>query len=82
MDLTADGRQLIILTKRHAYLYLRSPQETWQAALERAPQTVSMPPTGDHTLVQREAICFDPHGHSLFATSESRPAPLYRLDRR
>lgn len=80
MDLSADGRELVILTYRHAYLLHRIPGQEWDVVLDEAPQTIALPDL--LTLSQREAACFSADGQSLFVTGEGAGAALLRLERR
>ncbi|MFQ5417320.1 MAG: hypothetical protein ACE5FL_09770 [Myxococcota bacterium] len=75
LDLSADGGLAAILTYRDAYAFARAPGESWAAALARTPQRIALPP-----MAQAEAIAFTRTGRTLFATSEKRPSPLYRLE--
>ena len=77
MDLSADGRELLILTYRHAYLLRRTPDQDWANVLDQPLQTIELPDL--FTLVQREAACFSADGKSLFVTGEGTNAALFRL---
>ncbi len=79
MDLSANGRELLILTYRHAYLYRRSHDQGWAAAVAEQPQIIALPDL--FTLAQREAACFSANGGSLFVTGEGAGAALFRFDR-
>ena len=81
MDMTSDGQTLVILTYKHAYLYLKEKHQTWASCLQADPVIIYLPLVGLNSLVQREAICFSLDGRSLFLTSEKLPAPLYRLEK-
>jgi len=74
MDIDASGRQLMVLTLTAAHLYLRAEGESWQAALQRAPQSFDLP---DYP--QIEACAFAPDGAVLWITSEGSPAPMARI---
>ena len=80
MDLSADGRELVILTYRHAYLLRRIPGQEWEGILVEAPQAIALPDL--LTLAQREAVCFSTDGQSLFVTGEGAGAALLHLERR
>jgi len=76
MDLSADGRNLAVLTYQDVFIYHRDRGEMWAAALLRVPQTLPR-----HFLIQAEAICFSQDGRSIFATSERKvSSPLIRYD--
>ena len=77
MDLDPAGLRLAVLTYMDGFVYTRSAGESWQDALQRAPQRL-----GVTTLPQGEAIAFDRHGRAIWTTSEKIPAPLIRLDPR
>ncbi len=79
MDLSSDGRNLLILTYRHAYLYHRTPTETWADSLARTPQQVPLPDL--FQLAQREAACFTADGRGLFVTGEGAGAVLLHFKR-
>lgn len=79
MDLSADGRELLILTYRHAYLLRRIPGQEWDGILAEAPQAIVLPDL--LILAQREAACFSAGGQSLFVTGEGARAALLRLER-
>jgi len=79
MDLATNGRELLVLTYRHAYLYRRSQDQDWVAAVAEQPQTIVLPDLS--TLVQREAACFSADGQGLFVTGEGAGAALLRLER-
>lgn len=70
------GRQLIILTYRHAYVYTRDDDQAWTDAVTIAPQIIYLP-----RMKQGESIAFDRHGADAFVSSEKRNAPIYRLVR-
>ena len=80
MDLSADGRTLVVLTYKDAYLFQRDPGRPWQKTLSSPPQRIRLPHPNTGELVQREAICFDPGTGSLVVTSEKASAPIYTLD--
>ena len=73
MDFSSDGRRAVVLTYRHAYLFQRRDQESWAAAMARAPQLIKLP-----ALPQSEGIAFDPEGRILIST-EKWPAPLLMI---
>ncbi len=80
MDLSAAGRELLVLTYRHAYLFRRAPGQDWAPVIAEPPQTIELPDL--FTLPQREAACFSADGQSLFVTGEGAGATLLRLERR
>lgn len=79
MDLSADGRELLILTCRHAYLLYRSPAQDWKEVLIEPPLSIKLPDL--FTLAQREAACFAADGQRLFVTGEGAGAALLQSER-
>lgn len=80
LDLSADGRTMIVLTYKHAYRFDRHGDETWSSSVQRRPTLVRLPlPQHVPDLRQREAICFSRGDRSLLVTSEGRHAGLFRL---
>lgn len=79
MDLSADGRELLVLTYRHAYLFCRAPCQEWAPVITESPLVIELPDL--FTLAQREAACFSADGQSLFVTGEGAGAALLRLER-
>jgi hypothetical protein len=75
MDVSTDGRLMVILTYTAAYAWAREPDEDWSAALKRTPLRVTTP-----SQRQAEAICVDGDGRSLWLTSEGLPTPLWRIE--
>ncbi len=79
MDLSADGRELVILTYRHAFLLHRALGQAWDGILTEPLQVIELPDL--FTLAQREAACFSADGQSLYVTGEGAGAALLRLER-
>jgi hypothetical protein len=79
LDLSADGRRLLVLTYKHAYLFPRESGASWTAALRGAPHQIPLP-TDHKDLSQREAICFGHDDRAIFVTSEGRGAGIFRSD--
>lgn len=77
LDVSPDGRSLIVLTYGDAYLWTRGAEESWTDAFTRPPLRLTMPARR-----QGETICFGADGQSLFLTSEKVPTPLWELPRR
>lgn len=75
MDISADGRTLVVSTYTHAYRYTRSGDEDWPSALLRAPRSIRLP---DYAQIEAASLSAD--GATLWITSEGAPAPLARLD--
>jgi len=74
MDISRDGRFLVIGSYVESMLYERKAGQTWSDVLQGRGQLVHMPARR-----QGEAICFARHGYDLFATSEKRPTPLFEI---
>jgi hypothetical protein len=74
-DLSADGRQLAVLTYGSVYLYSRSTNESWPSAFNaHAPINLALP-----WLPQAEAIAYSADGTSLLVGGERVPSPLIRF---
>lgn len=71
MDISRNGRLLVILTYRDAYLFQRKIKESWNQALQHQPKRLDLPP-----LVQAEAISFSATNKSIWTSTEKNPAPL------
>ena len=83
LDLSPDGRQAVVLTYKHAYLFNRERHNSWAAALSGQPQTIPLPLPQDRSdFRQREAICFVAGGRALLITSEGHGAEIFRLETR
>lgn len=81
MDISDDGRQLVILTYKNAYLYENKTNQKWHSILRnKHPFIVKMTDTLFNGLLQRESICFGKNRMILYTTSEKRPSPLFRID--
>jgi hypothetical protein len=72
MDLSADGRRLVICTYLNAFIYERQADESWPIALNRAPREIPLP-----LRQQGEAICWDADEQTLLLTSEKIPTPFW-----
>lgn len=79
MDISADGNILYILTYKHAYVYSRTPDQTWDLAFLKPPQQITLPDPS-HTMVQREALGLDQKNGYIFITSEKALAPIYMIE--
>ncbi|MFH0879654.1 MAG: hypothetical protein V2A34_08065, partial [Lentisphaerota bacterium] len=74
MDISPDGLRAIILTYKDAYLFRRSPAETWRDAFAKTPERVRLPERR-----QGESVCFSSDGKTLYLTSEQPPVPLWAV---
>lgn len=80
LDLSPDGRRMIVLTYQHAYLFSRLPGDSWASVVGGQPVLVRLPPPhAGRLLRQREAICFSPDAMSLLVTSEGRHPGIFAL---
>lgn len=81
LDLSADGRMMVVLTYKHAYLFSRHADLSWPSALKQPPALLRLPLPEDHPdLRQREAICFARDDMSILVTSEGRHPGMYALE--
>lgn len=74
MDLSPDGRSLLVLTYQHALRWRRSAGQPWIEALATAPQVIALP-----FLRQAEALAVAADGQSMWVSSEGAGAPLLRV---
>jgi WD40 repeat protein/tRNA A-37 threonylcarbamoyl transferase component Bud32/tetratricopeptide (TPR) repeat protein len=74
MDISPDGRRLVVLGGVHAFEYVRGDSEKWTEALSRVPRRYILP-----KLEQPEAIAYDREGKALIVTSEGEHPPLWEL---
>ncbi len=79
MDISDDGKKLFILTYKHAYLYTRKKDQTWDAAFLTPPQQISLPDPS-LIMIQREALGIDHGTGNIFITSEKAFAPIYKVE--
>jgi hypothetical protein len=77
LDVSPDGRRLVVLTYGDAHGWARSASETWSDALARPGTKIPLP-----RREQGEAVCFGLDGRSLLLTSEGRPCPVWELPAR
>lgn len=73
-SISSDRRTLAVMTYRHLLLYPRAPRQDWAMAVAGEPRSSMLP-----WLPQAEALGWSADGHSLYATGEFIPAPLYRI---
>lgn len=74
LDLSPDGRSLLVLTYKNALHWRRSADQSWLDALSAAPQIITLP-----FLRQAEALAVAADGQSMFVSSEGAAAPLLRV---
>ncbi|MDH3551054.1 MAG: endonuclease/exonuclease/phosphatase family protein [Gammaproteobacteria bacterium] len=73
MDISPNGRSLVVLTYGGVFLYQRTADESWANALQRKPQVL-----GTTRNRQAEAVAFNDAGDAIYITLEQRNAPLIR----
>lgn len=78
MDISANGNTLYILTYKHAYVYSRTPGQTWDMAFLNPPHQIVLPDPS-RIMVQREALGLDQTRGIIFITSEKALAPIYMV---
>jgi hypothetical protein len=80
LDISPDGRQAVVLTYKHAYIFNRNDDDPWAVALTKYPQTLRLPHPRDRSdFRQREAVCFVDGGKALLTTSEGKSAAIFRI---
>ncbi len=77
MDISPDGRHLVVATYLIGFEYKRQANENWAAAMGRDPIPVVLPQRK-----QGEAICYDHDGGSLYLTSEGVKQPLWKIQQK
>ena len=83
LDLSPDGRQAVVLTYKHAYIFNRESHDSWAEALSGHPETIPLPLPQDRSdFRQREAICFAAGSRALLVTSEGHRSGIFRLESR
>jgi len=76
MDISQDGATAVILTYRAAYVFDRSSNESWIAALQRQPVRLDL-----GGLELAESVAFSNDGSSIYITAEGHNPPLIRFDK-
>lgn len=74
LALSGDGQTLVVGTYKHAYRYLRGPQENWAQAVARTPTTIALP-----WMPQTEGLSLSADASQLLAISEQSPARLAQV---
>ena len=77
MDVAPDASELVIVTYKNAYHFPRADGESWSQALVKLPRVIPVPP-----MEQIEAGTYSRDARSFFITTEQRPSPLFRIDRK
>jgi len=74
MDISHDGRRVVLSTYGNAYDFTKQPTVTWGTVFNGRGRPLESP-----ELRQCEAICYGHNTYSLFLTSEGLPTPLWKL---
>jgi hypothetical protein len=74
MDISTDGENALVVTYTYAYLFSRTPGQTWLEAFALTPSRIPLPRRR-----QGESGCFTPEGASFIIGSEKQPSPLWRI---
>ena len=74
MDVSQDGRRLIVVNYLNGFEYKRLDEEPWNQVIEKEPLAVKLP-----VRRQGEAVCYGFNSKSLFLTSEGKKSPLWEL---
>jgi hypothetical protein len=76
LDISPDGRRMLVHTYRDGYEFSRKSEETWQQALGRKPRRIRFP--GDAPRVKPEGCSYGIDGVNIYLTSEHRRGcPLF-----
>lgn len=73
MDISQDGKKMVVLTYGNAYLYTRKGQN-WKNTLLGTPKLLRIP-----RLKQAESICFSAHEPAIYIGSERKRAPIVKI---
>lgn len=73
MDLSADGRRLVVLTYLSLSLFERGPTQSWAEALARPHLSERLP-----RLPMFESLALDADGRAVVVATEARPARFFR----
>ena len=74
MDFDPSGTRLAMVTLTQAYIYERTPDQSWINALQQSPRALDLP---DYP--QIEAVTWAADGSALLITSEGSPTPAARI---
>ncbi len=74
MDISADGKQAVVITPRSIYLFNRSDDEDWPTAFSHKPIEFIGPPSR-----QEEAVGYMGNGEGILITAEGLPTPVYKF---
>ena len=76
LDISPDGRTMVIGTMFNGLAVTRTPAQTWTDALTEPGTAFNLPPR-----LQGETICFDTTGKWLYVNSERSGQPLWRVNK-
>ncbi|MEM7577527.1 MAG: hypothetical protein AAF328_08635 [Planctomycetota bacterium] len=76
MDLTSDGRAMLVGTYGDGLLFVRDPaaDPEWVGTIAAGPTRVPLPPRR-----QGEGLCFDLDASAVFLSSEKAEQPIWRI---
>lgn len=75
MDISRDGRRMVIRAYHRGYFLFREPDESWETILQRPlPDWVELP-----MHPQGEGVCYYVNGQSVLLSSEKKRQPLYKV---
>lgn len=74
MDISADGRRMVVLNYLQARLYRRADGEDWADAVQQVPLDLFFP-----WLAQAEAIALSGDGNRLWIGTERLPSPILEM---
>lgn len=72
LDLSEDGRELVVLTYHGLYVWRRDGGEAWSRVLQRAPTALPRP-----AMHKAEAMALAATAGTVLVGSEERPTPLW-----
>lgn len=72
LDLSEDGRELVVLTYHGLYVWRRDGGEAWSRVLQRAPRALPRP-----AMQKAEAMALAATAGTVLVGSEERPTPLW-----
>ena len=75
MDISDDGRRLVLRNYPHGWVYEKGPDQSWAEVLGgEPPATITLP-----LQPQGEGVCFSADGKSILLSSENVKQPIWRL---
>ncbi|HSW12448.1 MAG TPA: esterase-like activity of phytase family protein [Solimonas sp.] len=73
MDLSRDGRELVLMTYGFVFDFARAPGESWAQVLAQPPRVWRLP-----RIKGLEAMAIEPDGRSLVVAPEGMPSAVWR----